>query len=306
MFGTLRRHLFGLGPRDIAAVTRHFDTSPARARLHAIVESFAEGYNLGLVEDLPGLAAGLDAHDPERQGFAYEGAGMALGIRSILWPGSLLADFLRGPADRHHYITQVGAGWAMARVPLRHGAVRAQLDPSFHWLAWDGWGFHEAIFATEATLGRGKGRPATGHAGRCFDNGVGRALWFIGGTDPAAVSARIAALPEARHEDLWGGVGLAATYANGVPDDVLRTLVAHAGRHAAALGVGSLLATLTRERAGNATDATQRAALLLTGRSAEEGAAEVRAVLDSLPDGDQKYPVCRDILTARLHGAAAA
>ncbi|MEQ1570871.1 MAG: DUF1702 family protein, partial [Myxococcota bacterium] len=205
--GKMRVALMGLGPRRLEPVLRRFEPAPpeVRERLTAIVDSFAAGYHAGLgAPTVEALLETLDAHDPERRGFAYEGAGMGAALRVQIAGGDLLRRFLAA-AYAHHYIVQIGAGWAMARLPVRHAAVTAQLDPTYHWLAWDGFGFHEALFHPEDTVDRGGRAPRrTDAAAEAFDNGVGRALWFVRTADPARVRAAIDGLPVERRPHVWG------------------------------------------------------------------------------------------------------
>lgn len=303
LLGTLRLRLMGLGDRDLAPPMRAWAQAPPAiaSRLTQIVQSFATGYNLGMsASAVPELLAGLQGHDAERRGFAYEGAGMALAIRAQIWPGNhILADFLAA-SDKHHYIIQVGAGWAMARVPLRHGAVRAQLDPVFHWLAMDGFGFHQTFFHTAATVDRQGGRPSGGYAGAAFDQGVGRALWFVRAADPAEVAATIARFPEARRADLWGGAGLAAGYAGGVDAATLESLTRRAGPFRAHMGVGTLLALRTRSRAGNLGPHTELAVRVLCGGEPESLLSQVEAEEAKIDHGDEGYPQLRERLRVRL------
>lgn len=306
-FGTLRRGLFGLGPRDLAPVLRHFEPGePAvRARLGGVVESFALGYNLGLEAPTLGwLHERLQEHEPERQGFAYEGAGMSVALRVLMTPGStLFHDYLRGVGDPHHYMIHIGAGWAWSRFPLRHAALQTQLDRTFHWLAWDGLGFHEAVFHTERTVERRDNRPTRDdYAGPAFDQGVGRALWFVCAGRPDEVARRIAAFAPERHADLWGGAGLAVTYACGVEEPVVRALHAHAGPFQPDMAVGSLLAVVTRRRAGNPTAHIDLACRVVTGMGATEALALYDTALDLHEEGDAAYPALR----ARIRGAMAA
>lgn len=278
----LRTSLFGLGEKDIAACCVHWkDARPeVRERLDAIVDSFAVGYNLALAcASVPELVEGLERHEPERKGFAYEGAGMGLAIRIMITPGSkLLAEYLRGPGDPHHYMIQVGAGWALGRVPVRHAALRKQLDDTFHWLAWDGYGFHQVFFDTKRTRDEHAGRPADKpYQGRAFDQGVGRAMWFVECADPARIADKFAKFPIARQHDLWGGVGLAATYAGGVEASVLDELIERSGEHRPALGAGSMLAVTARERAGNSSAHSLPNCVRITGLSE----VVVREVIDT-------------------------
>lgn len=301
----LRTTLFGLGEKDLAACRVHWHDapSPLRERLDAIVDSFARGYNLALASSgVAELVAGLEQHDAERKGFAYEGAGMGLAIRIMVTPGSrLLDEYLRGPGDAHHYMIQVGAGWALGRVPIRHAALRRQLDDTYHWLAWDGFGFHQLFFDTVRTRDEHAGRPADApYQGRAFDQGVGRAMWFVEQADPTRIAARFARFPAARQPDLWGGVGLAATYAGGVALDVLDALIERAGEHRPALGTGSMLAVEARRRAGNPSPHGLTNCVRLTGLSE----ASIHEVIDDAIAqagvGELAFPAMRERMAARV------
>jgi hypothetical protein len=295
LWGRLRLQLMGLGPRDLAGPLSLFEGSPVQPRLVAIVESFVHGYHLGLAApDVDTLIRALELHDPERRGFAYEGAGMGVGLRVLVTPGStLLAVYLKA-ADHHHYIVQIGAGWAMARVPLRWSALVAQLDPTYHWLAWDGYGFHEALFHPVETVDQhGRLPRRDGFALQAFDQGVGRALWFVRTADPDRVGSAIARFPEARRADLWGGVGLAAAYAGGVERSVLARLVELADEHRAAMGVGSLLALRTRSRAHNPSPHTASAVEALCGVDPVAALDQVETRERELGAGDASYPELR-------------
>lgn len=302
-----RSSLLGLSPADMQAVTHHFrDARPAlRERLDGICDAFRLGYNAAMVaEDADALIAALDEQEPDLRGWTYEGAGMGVAIRVQLTPGSrLLAEYLeRG--DAHLYLIEVGVGWALGKVPLRHGAVWGQTGTDYHWLAWDGWGFHDAVFRTERALVKQAGRPAGAGEGASYDQGLGRALWFVECAEPERIATRIGSFHPDRRADLWGGVGLAACYACGVDEDTLRAALAQAGAHAGQVRVGASLAALARARAGNLSPAAERACRALTGRSAEEAAATARALIEATPSGPEHYHAVRRALLAELPEAA--
>jgi len=54
------------------------------------------------------------------------------------------------------------------------------------------------------------------------DQGIGRAMWFVGGTDVELVATMIDKFPDHRRADLYSGAGLAATYAGGAHEQELR------------------------------------------------------------------------------------
>ncbi len=307
--GWARTTMFGLGEKDMAAVTRHFkDAEPSvRARLDDVCAAFQTGFNAAMaVDGVPELIEALERVDRDARGWAYEGAGMGVGIRVMITPGSTMyADYLRA-ADPHHYLVQVGAGWAIGKVPVRHGALWAQAEGVFHWLAWDGLGFHDAIFHTERAVERREGRPTTGgYEGHAYDQGVGRALWFVEAARPERVAARIQTFEASRHADLWGGVGLAACYANGAGDETLAELARLSGPFRPQLGVGATLAVCARVRADNLGDQAMRACRVITGSDAREVNAVLDEIMDALPDNAEKYGQTRERLARRLEERAA-
>src|SRR5262249_30753367 len=136
-----------------------------------------------------------------------------------------LGDFLRGPGDAHKYMVHVGAGWAIARIPVRMGPSLRALDPMLRWLAIDGLGFHEGYFHWDRYVkGNGRKRPQRGYEARAFDQGLGRSLWFVEGGDVERIQARILGFDELRRADLWSGIGLACAYAGALSCQELERL----------------------------------------------------------------------------------
>jgi enediyne biosynthesis protein E3 len=266
----IRRAVFGLDPGEARFERRGFAPAAAasQARLEDIGGTFIAGYNAWLADDLD---AELPRIPAELHGFAIEGAAMASALVDPLapWRRSRWAQLL---ADRpqHIYMIHVGAGWAVARL---RGSLRraiARRDPLLGWLVADGWGFHQAYFHPTRWAGGQRGLPASwGYAARAVDQGIGRALWFIAGADPARVAGQIAWFGSERHPDLWSGVGLAATYAGGCAPADLAALPELAGRSRAQLAQGAAFAATARDVAGNPAAHSEAAARVLTGRGAE-------------------------------------
>ncbi|WP_262391531.1 DUF1702 family protein [Nocardiopsis sp. CNR-923] len=176
----------------------------------------------------------------------------------------------------------------MARLPRPLWPGTGHLDPVLRWLVHDGYGFHQAYFHTGTHVHRrvrdGRAARYTGdgpYALRAADQGMGRALWFVGGTDPDRVAALIESFPEGRRADLYAGVGLAATYAGGADTDELRRLRDRAGRHGPHLAQGSAFGAEARIRAGLLVPHTETATGVLCGTDAETAA---RASRDLRPE----------------------
>lgn len=254
----------------------------------------------------------------EHRGFAYEGATMAATIMdAVPAPAKgLTAAVMSGPGEPHLLLNYIGIGFAMARLPRRAwpGAVPSTLDSPYHptmsWLAVDGYGFDLAYFRPERHL-RDQRRPAPypwsegqgWYFLKAVDQGVGRALWFAHAARVRQVARAVEAFAPERHEDLWSGVGLAATFA-GQADDVAG-LADAAGKFAPDAGVGAVLAAKARHAAGMVPDHAAEALRSLTGLDVD---AAVRLVDRTEPTGHDdrlvpRYAVWRDRLRAHLAAA---
>jgi hypothetical protein len=274
------------------------------ARLESIGESFLHGYHAALRDaDAPALRV-----DPELQGFAFEGAAMALTLLDHMIPVNRVRfrRFLHGDGARHAYMLHVGAGWALARHPwlrLRPAAFLRGLDPLLRWLAMDGYGFHQGYFYWPHAVGRRQvPRTLAGYARRAFDQGLGRSLWFVEGADAARIAATIAAFPQTRRADLWSGVGLAAAYAGGVDASSLEQLREAAASYLAQMAQGAAFAAKARQRAGNPANHTDLASRVLCRIPSEQAVAITDATLQDLPaDGaEPAYEAWRQRIQEQL------
>ncbi|MBM6405597.1 DUF1702 family protein [Phycicoccus sp. CSK15P-2] len=310
-FLALRGRLMTPPRREVDLVRRGFAAPrpEARANLERAGHGFLDGFSLAAsTRTTDRLVHGLEAIDPLRRGFAYEGAGMALAMLDAV-PGARghhMRRLLEHEGARHVYMVYVGAGWALARLPKARweAATRGLEDPVLTWLALDGYGFHQTYFRTEEYLAEGRVEdhfpwPAwdeTGYSRHAIDQGVGRALWFVEGAYPRRVAHRVETFAPDRRGDLYSGVGLAATYAGGANDEQLAELGRRAGPLRPSLFQGSVFAAEARRRAGNVTPDTERAVRALTGLSVVE-ASDI--ALGTRPDtryvgGDASFDVWRD------------
>jgi hypothetical protein len=287
----VRQRLLGIAPEEASFARRGFPpTEPSRQRhLEAIGRTFVAGYNAALRAGDPDAAPPAPDAPAELLGFAFEGAAMAFALLDILVPRRRrrFARFVAGAAGPHVYMAHVGAGWALARTSRRLAWRLGPLDPLLRWLMLDGHGFHAGYFHHRAAIDRQR-RPRSLPGGRenVFDQGLGRALWFVKGADVGAIAATVAAFPPARRADLWSGVGLAAAYAGGVEDDDLSALAAAGGEHRLELGQGAAFAAKARERAGNPAPHTERACRVFCGLGSAEAAAITDHALDRLDPAD--------------------
>lgn len=288
----LRRALFRIPPGEASVDKRGFQVRDPSIRTHieAIGARFVESFNLAIVSaSLDEMVRALDLAEPRYRGFGYEGAAMGLAVRDALGPGpSLWQSFVRGPAAHQEYISVVGRGWALARLPGPPSWHLRNLTGPLRWLAFDGYGFHEGFFDWRRSVDRCRrsGRFG-GYAARAFDQGLGRSLWFVRGADTAAIIAAIARFDPSRQADLWAGVGLAATYAAGADPQQLSKLKEASGQHCSALRQGAVFAAEARFKAGIVTAQTEAALSQLCGLDVAQAS---RLATQTRPPDDQADP----------------
>lgn len=293
--GRLARRLLGLSSDEaLAALARVGLEPPAlAARIEAMALAFVDGCFAALAEDADTLGPRLEQVDADLRSFAYEGAGTGLAaLDAVLpWPAHRLRHFLAGPAASHAYIVHIGAGWAMARLPRLAAATAHRLDPLLKWLAYDGAGFHEGLFAAERTVARQEvPRWVTGYACRAFDRGIGRSLWFTGGADPGRIARHVAAFPPTRQGELWSGVGLACAYAGGRDEATVAELARLAAAAVPCLAQGVAHAAHSRVRAGERAPQTALACRVVWGLDLEAAAALVTTAGRDLPPEESRLP----------------
>ncbi|HXV93488.1 MAG TPA: DUF1702 family protein [Pseudonocardia sp.] len=275
----------------------HKKSPEAQELLETVGRSFLDGY-AAAVEARSAAEAEEKLEEVPRafRGFAYEGAGMGAAMLDGLSPGRgrRVAELLAGRGDRHVYMVYVGIGWAMARLPRFCWPRAETLDPLLRGLVLDGYGFHQAYFHTRRYVHqqyeeRAFPWPADAtraHSHRAIDQGIGRAMWFVAGTDPERVASMIDAFPARRQADLYAGTGLAATYAGGVDAGELALLRERAGRHAPQLAQASAFAAEARVRAGLVTAHTPVATQVLCGTTPEHAAQVTHDLRPHRPAGD--------------------
>ncbi|MFC6079830.1 DUF1702 family protein [Sphaerisporangium aureirubrum] len=290
---SLRRRLLTPNVSETKLATRgfHVKNDASRELLETVGESFLTGFAYAVEARTPVEAEErLEQVPLQFRGFAYEGAGMGFGILDAMpFGGRKVADFLAGRGDDHIYMVYVGVGWAMARLPRFLWSRMYAPDPLLKWLALDGYGFHQAYFRTDQYV-HGQYQesrfpwPAEGpawYANRALDQGIGRAMWFVGGTDPDLVASMIEKFPEPRRADLYAGAGLAASYACGAEEEELHRLLEHAGPYRSQLFQGSVFAAEARLRAGLVVPHTHVATRVFCGTTPEQAS---RISLDNRPD----------------------
>jgi len=300
VMGNLRNRIFAPDPREVTFERRGFHSPGVqqRANLEKVGRMFLEGFGYGMAgRSLGDIEAALEAVEQPFRGFAYEGCTMALAVRDALRPARRrwVRDFIGGPAARHIYMAHIGVGWAMARLPsIRWRAIMPE-DEVLRWLALDGYGFHQAYFRTGKYVADQYRAPVplwqpADYALRAVDQGIGRALWFVNGSDVRRVADTIGRFTADRHGDLWSGAALASVYAGGVDAGELKLMRDLAGEYQPDAAQGAAFAATARLHAGLVTPHTEAGVQVYCEMPVEEAAAVCEQAIEAVLDGDGRMP----------------
>jgi hypothetical protein len=269
-----------------------------QANLEKVVEKFLEGFAYAMGgRSLPDIESALEMIEPTFRGFAYEGCAMGFAVRDGIAPVNRhwVRDLLASRGAAHIYMAYIGVGWAMARLPRIRWRAIAPRDPLLRWLALDGYGFHQAFFHTKKYVEGQYQGPIPGwsssYAGRATDQGIGRALWFVNGSDVARVADTIGGFAPSRQADLWSGAALASVYAGGAEAGELEEMVRLAGPYRSNAAQGAAFAAGARVLAGLVTPGTELGVKVHCGMSAAEAAAVTDEARLGLPESDGSVPI---------------
>jgi enediyne biosynthesis protein E3 len=283
-----RRRILKLQPEQASFAVRNFSVGSLQRQsaLETTGETFIAGYNAAITAETLGDIAAAVARTPEPlRGFAAEGAGMAAAmVDALSVRGSRLKAVLGLFEREFTYLAHVGAGWAIARAPWRKRSILGVLDPVHGWLAYDGLGFHDCYFHSVKVLA-GWRRETSGYAARAYDQGVGRALWFVSGGSVELATLQMRRLDGSRAADLAAGLGLAMAYAGPNEPEDFAPVLRFPGAKAAAFCQGVAFACEARARAGHIPKHTRTAAAAV-GFEAEALAGLVREARESLAEAD--------------------
>lgn len=290
---SLKKIMFGINYNEATFEKRGFEKcDPAvQAHLENIVKVFMDGYHIAIEEGtnhekiVERLESTYDAH---HIGFAYEGTGMYYSMLDLFMPSKVarMREFTDGAANKHDYIVAVGAGFAVARVPLglrRMEKYMLKLDPELAWCVPDGYGFHEGIFHHKEFIDKCKPPPSLmpDFTHDIFDSGIGRAMWWAFGARPERIKEGIDKFPDHRKSELWGGIGLAMTYAGGIDEATALKIRDLAGDYVPDFLAGIPFATRMRQKGGNESEWSSHICQTMLGLSADDASNRIISILEA-------------------------
>jgi hypothetical protein len=307
---TILSTVFGAGIQQITAdcikqFRPDWRSKNVNVHLYRVEKLFTQGVLLGLTDN-PEALQELEM-DSASQGILAEGAAMGLAMLDLLFPIHInrwqcFAENIGAP---HIYAVHAGLGMAIARLGKPVLGKIAQLDPLHKWLVIDGFGFHLGYFEAEKYIyGRRKPRFKTDspYAYDVFDQGLGRALWFIYSGNPLEIARAISRFEQRRQGLLWNGVGLASAHAGLFSRLAVEQMKELAGEHAIDLAEGAVIAARIRSLADSLAEHTDVACRVFSNVSALESAqlAEEALLIPGDSGCEPLYKIWRQQIRSKL------
>jgi len=201
--------------------------------IETVVSTFQKGRELaesGL--PLDELISKLNDFEPRYRSVAFEGASMGVALTD--WKN--WSEYASA-TKKHTTQVHIGLGWVVAERPPKspEGGLDLyltleQIAPEMRVKVLDGVGYWHGLFQRRATI-RTQQIPefTTPEYQAGFDQGVGRAIWYITKGEVAKVVNIINHFSEDRRPNLWQGIGVASTFVGGCSDELISELKSVAG-----------------------------------------------------------------------------
>lgn len=235
-------------------IDRFMNTPEAIAnRIELIVLTFQVGRKIGeeILEPTE-MIQQLNLMDEEFRSMAFEGASMAIAIKSIEQQDDLRSwlSFLdSNPA--HTTQIMIGLGWAIGEKDLSPDSVLGSLDSMIQARALDGLGYYMGLFRRRISI-RTQQIPEgiSDDLQPAFDQGIGRSLWYISKGDLEMLERMMDSFPVYRQKHMWRGIGVACPVVGGSNSKHLSELRQLSGAFKTQLETGCALAGKSSTAAG--------------------------------------------------------
>ena len=195
--------------------------------IETVVSTFQKGRSLSEQElGLDELISKLNQFESRYRSVAFEGASMGVALQNSMKTWRTYAKTSLKHATQVH----IGLGWAIAEQELDLASTLSQIEPDLQVKVLDGFGYWHGLFRRRLTI-RTQSIPEniTSEYQAGFDQGVGRAIWYISKGEVQKVVNIIDHFSENRRANLWQGIGVASTYVGGCTNELITELKSVAG-----------------------------------------------------------------------------
>ena len=195
--------------------------------IETVVSTFQKGRTLGEQRlELDELISELSKFELRYSSVAFEGASMGVALQNPMETWKVYAK----ATEKHDTQVHIGLGWAIAEEELDISSTLKEIKPPLEIKVLEGFGYWYGLFRRRLTI-RTQQIPEniSPELQTGFDQGVGRAIWYITKGEFAKVLNIINDFSESRKESLWYGIGVASTYVGGCSDELIAELKSVSG-----------------------------------------------------------------------------
>lgn len=249
-----------------------------QALLNLLSDSF---YSVG-DDDLKSFVASLDGMRITDRVVLFEGAFSGAVCLDVTRPLEYSrAKQLASLAPQHIARLGLGVGHALANLGVAADITPEVANHYLGWLAMDAYGMHDGYFNWFDRVHEMKtpeGLPP--FAAEAFDQGLGRALWFIAGSDWRIIEQLVERFSYNRRFSLWRGIGLMAGFWGAEDEQQLKKLFKAASTFRPFFQQGAAQAVCMRFDMDDVADHNDSAAKLICGGSTSEVADLARTRME--------------------------
>lgn len=245
---------------------------PNSPRHRSVATAYLDGMALANTHDANELKRVLSSLEPSDRGVYYEGAAAGKALTAFINHQDLEeAVFLLKAAPEYSFVLYMGIGEAMAQLKISPSICNAVIDNPWGGQIIEGYGFFDGYFRWFDTLVHQSYPPGLSPELRAaYDQGLGRAIYFVTNGRPREIRDYIATFPPARQKELWAGLGQPAAYVGGPSESDLRKLLDLSGNNRFELMQGVLLGLSARIEQNFVPDYTEAARSIICGISSSK------------------------------------
>jgi hypothetical protein len=195
--------------------------------IETIVSTFQKGRSLSQQElGLEELISKLNQFELRYRSVAFEGASMGVALQSPIETWKVYTE----ATEKHDTQVHIGLGWAIAEKEVDLASTLSEIEPGLQVKVLDGYGYWHGLFRRRLTI-RTQTVPEniTPEFQVGYDQGVGRAIWYVSKGEIAKVLNIINHFSEERKANLWQGIGVASTYVGGCSEELIAELKSASG-----------------------------------------------------------------------------
>jgi enediyne biosynthesis protein E3 len=238
-------------------------------KIELVFTTFHEAQSIAENASFEELFEKLHSYEPEFRSVAFEAASMSILSSDLKKNGNSPSDqwnnFFAAHKSLHKSQLLTGFGWALALHEKNPSDFLDQFDPLISMRILDGYGYYHGLLRSRRSVQNIQiPNYITEDLLFAFDQGLGRALWYLSKGDLEKLMTMLEKFPAQRKENLWRGIGTASAYVGGIDSGIYQELNLLAANYSKQFVVGIIFAIRTRMQSNSVTEYIQEACRTLT------------------------------------------